>query len=442
METPILNFINATSSHESALTLISENPRVSYVSGGWASRPIGMWHQYGRLPSGSEGIYLEIGDVPDKPIIQRFPQAMLVGTGEPNHGLPENIIQTETGSLADLVGFAKESVRLGRTAPSKTIREAVVAVPFVEKENQRQFFTLPKNHIAAAIEAEEDSEVQGVRQSVKQMVDSMTRYMFPPSMDFINYPDQVTPFSMYIFEFEHLLNQQDLVDIWQNLPPRIGRAFDPAAPVDTKDIVQTKTVTHLLQADELLTSIDPKLQWMVFKVKQKAATNYWKKSVTNNPNLKLESSMASVMQVKASDIVAEGAGAGAIEKTSEFEKSYNWPYDYFSLVELVKIDGESTFVPNNIRAGAISPSDAVLALSNEFAFTAGTTTTTGIAGTISDEEPVTKKERARKKKPETIGGSGEVEAGKAKGATTQKNKGTEIGMESKVTKKPKGYTIN
>ncbi len=59
------------------------------------------------------------------------------------------------------------------------------------------------------------------------MVDSMERYVMPPSFDFLTYPDDVTPVTMYIFEFEHTLNQQDLTDIWQNLPPRIARAFDP-----------------------------------------------------------------------------------------------------------------------------------------------------------------------------------------------------------------------
>ena len=55
--------------------------------------------------------------------------------------------------------------------------------------------------------------------SVSKMMDSMGRYVFPPSMDFAKYPEEVNPFAMYIFEFEHQLNQQDLVDIWQNLPP-------------------------------------------------------------------------------------------------------------------------------------------------------------------------------------------------------------------------------
>ena len=127
------------------------------------------------LPSGSEGVSLEVLDIDGY------------------------------ASLADIVGFKKTSENLGKVATSKTIREAVVAVPFIEVENSRQFFDVTIG--------------ETMSDSVSKMMDSMGRYVFPPSMDFAKYPEEVNPFAMYIFEFEHQLNQQDLVDIWQNLPP-------------------------------------------------------------------------------------------------------------------------------------------------------------------------------------------------------------------------------
>jgi len=33
-------------------------------------------------------------------------------------------------------------------------------------------------------------------------------------------------------------------------------------------------------------------------------------------------------------------------RTNHFTYSYNWPYDFFSLVELAKIDSITTFNPN------------------------------------------------------------------------------------------------
>ena len=384
-ETPILNFIDSVGT---GLTSMEDNFAATPCSGGLRSRAIGMWHQYGRLPLGSEGVFLDISDVPSKYF----------------EGYHDFILgQDGTGSLADLVGFAKQSQRLGRTATSKTIREAIVAVPFIEKNNERHFFTLPKDQIEAAAAAAEGSEVQGVRQSVKQMVDAMPKYVFPPSFDFIKYPHKVTPISMYIFEFTHTLNQQDLVDIWQNLPPRIGRAFDSDSTLSRENVIQTKTITHILQSDEICCNIDPLLQWMVFKVKQKAATNYWKKTVENNPNI-LQSALARTMPtpppiatIRSSGmrsmtaptpsfvspfkpmpkvvkpatrftaidmprIVAEGAGAGAVLKTGDFRRSYNWPYDFFSLVELVKVDVETTFTSPEARAQGTTVNEQLLDL--------------------------------------------------------------------------------
>jgi hypothetical protein len=302
-ETPILNFVDASAS----ATPITDT---GDCKGGIRTRPYGMWHQYGRIPRGSEGVYMEI----------------------------DNLSSQYPHSLADLVGFKKSSAKLGQVATSKTIREAVVAVPFIEVDNSRQFFDVTVGDTMS--------------DSVSKMVDSMERYVFPPSMDFMSYPDDVKPFAMYVFEFEHQLNQQDLADIWQNLPPRIGRAFDTVATLDSSEIMQEKQITHSLVSGELLEKADAKLRWMIFKVKQKAKTNYWDKSVATNPALsKVESS---------SKIKLPLAGKGGVLKDASDEYNYNWPYDFFSLVELVKIDEEIGFtkgknVVNPLETPTIMP---------------------------------------------------------------------------------------
>ena len=297
-ETPILNFIDASAS---ATPIVDTD----ICQGGEFTRPYGMWHQYGRLPESKEGIYLELKD----------PNAKVTGFL----------------SLADLVGFSKSSEKLGKIASSKTIREAVVAVPFVEVNNERKFFDLLSD--SANTSDMNLPQKANLSDSVAKMIDSMGRYVFPPSMDFIKYPEEVKPISMYIFEFEHQLNQQDLVDIWQNLPPRIGRAFDTEAPLDSSEIMQEKQITHSLAIGELLEKADSKLQWMIFKVKQKAKVNYWDKSVSTNPSL-TEASEVRRLPLAASD---------GVLKSTEAEFNYNWPYDFFSLVELVKMDEEVEF---------------------------------------------------------------------------------------------------
>ena len=82
----------------------------------------------------------------------------------------------------------------------------------------------------------------------------------------------------------------------------------------------TATISHPLMSDELLGNfalgdrlnnqyddLPENLQWMVFKVKQKALTDY--KKLT---------------------------GKGQLNEVPTF--NYNWPYDQFSLVELAQIE--------------------------------------------------------------------------------------------------------
>ena len=76
---------------------------------------------------------------------------------------------------------------------------------------------------------------------------------------------------------------------------------------------------------------------MVFKVKQKAHTNYFRKVVEGNAETTLP---MWARQRKVTDVIAAGAGKGGIQKTYPFPLTYNWPYDFFSLVELAKIDTE------------------------------------------------------------------------------------------------------
>ena len=179
-----------------------------------------------------------------------------------------------------------------------------------------------------------------VGDSIIDMVKKMQRYVFPPSMDFVRY-SQINPFAMYIFEFKHNLSRQDLADIWQNLPPTIGTSFDEAEA----------TISHELLAQELLgggsviqdgtldenaegSELPVDIQWMIFKAKRRAATNYFDKviqktGVTPKPPWLQKSE---TQEVKDKRNLVE-----------EADITYNWPYDFFSLVELVKLDAEIVF---------------------------------------------------------------------------------------------------
>ena len=71
---------------------------------------------------------------------------------------------------------------------------------------------------------------------------------------------------------------------------------------------------------------------MVFKVKKKAETSYYNitKTAEDDSNFKFD------FNTSANDFVGPKQGL----KTPDY--SYNWPYDFFSLVELAKIDTSIT----------------------------------------------------------------------------------------------------
>ena len=326
-ETPILNFNDYTDLNKKGCT----SPL--YASG---TVPRGMWHQYGEIPSGSTGIYLNVGEIP----FEWLNGALLI---------PPTVIKKKVKSLAKLVGFESEAKKLGQIADVKQISEAVVAVPFVEKDNEREFYTIPRADIDNTIEALRREVGPGeyvlggppkVGNTIIHMCKMMKKYIFPPSMDFIKY-SEIQPFAMYIFEFNHNLDREDLQNIWQGLPPKIGASLSEAEA----------TISHELLAHELLGGgaviknnkldenaeglpLNPNIRWMMFKVKKRAVTDYFEKVVRNTGIGSGPALALSAFLQKEKEITKSGGDASI---------TYNWPYDFFSLVELVKIDSQVTF---------------------------------------------------------------------------------------------------
>ena len=323
-ECPMLNFNKYTSLSEHNLTI------PSYAS---ESVPRGMWHQYGEAPTDpSVGVFLQTTDIPKN---------WLKGT----LGLNKGLVEKKVKSLADLVGFSKEAVRLGETRTAKDISECVVAVPFIEKDATRKFFSIPREDIDSAIDAAR-REIDGqfpaggppkAGDTVYEMVKKMKKYVFPPSMDFVKY-EEIEPFAMYIFEFKHALSKTDISDIWQNLPPEIG----------TKIEESESSISHELLAAELLgdgavvkngvldenaegNGMPSNIQWMVFKVKKRAQTDYYDKVIAKKGTTESKNDARLIGITKA------------LTSTKDQDITYNWPYDFFSLVELVKIDAEISF---------------------------------------------------------------------------------------------------
>jgi hypothetical protein len=319
-ETPMLNFNHLSASD--SLTLPNNASQ---------SVPRGMWHQYGLIEEDpAKGVFLQVDAVPSDWI-----DIWLEGDS------------ATTGSLADLCGFSTEAVKLGQVADEKKVYEAVVAVPFIEEDGERKFFRIPRQDIQ---NAQDPAKENLTGESVRRMVNRMQRYVMPPPMDFLN-NETIDPFAMYIFEFSHTFKKQDLANMWQNLYPEIGQTFE----------TQTSTLSHELLAHELLgggakktpeglldvnaigNEIPDRVRWMVFKVKQRAKINYYEKIIGRNDEL------------SEATVTSQGVNV---------QVSYNWPYDFFSLVELAKLESEVKFARRQVKPGQ-EPRESIEPVINE-----------------------------------------------------------------------------
>ena len=148
--------------------------------------------------------------------------------------------------------------------------------------------------------------------SVVDMVEKMHKYVIPPQYDFLT-NKEVNPFVMYIFEFEHVLDKEDLSNIWQNLMPKIAKTPE----FDEVEITHPCGIAGEFFEDG---DIPSDIKWMIFKVKKRAEKNYFNITAdsTDDDRFKFEFNVDSE------------------KKTPDY--SYNWPYDFFSLVELSKIE--------------------------------------------------------------------------------------------------------
>ena len=352
-ETPVLNFgpfgKADYSDNIGESTKIWDNVTLPYKdstpwsgSSGQTTTPMGMWHQFGTIPDELEnqGIFLEVEDIPSTWLNTRAAQGDIAEKYNTGRVFP----------LSNIVGFNKvnNSKNIGRLAKTKTISEAVVAVPFyiglksdtiTDVNNKtKQYFKLSSTK--GDIE-NELSEMRAFTNNLEDMKPEFIfgedqpalkenflkirdKYVFPPEFDYFRNPT-TSPVAMYIFEFQHSFDRDDLSYIWQNIAPKFGKEKEIAnyfGDIEDNTSIQEAVVSHQLftegkqNLDDIRGPNGEKVQWMVFKVKQRAKASYNKLLLANS---------------------AEKT------KVSENTINYNWPYDYFSMIEFAKIDSKISY---------------------------------------------------------------------------------------------------
>ena len=113
--------------------------------------------------------------------------------------------------------------------------------------------------------------------SIGNMLRKMKKYVIPPHLDFTNpeiynplSPEEAItePFVMYIMEFNHTLDREDLQAIWQNVMPKIARTAKKS----------NRKISHQVRVpweffDQGIERFD--LKFKIFKVKKRAHNNYF-----------------------------------------------------------------------------------------------------------------------------------------------------------------------
>ena len=280
-ETPVLNFANVSASSQPPPSI--EASLATDETNSNALKTVGMWHQYGALITGSAaGVFATIEDDG-------------IGGG--------------ANSLADVVGFPKGApLRVGSVKSENKLEEAIVAIPYKTVRNRRQFFRVNRRMRNTAM--------------FRNLSAAMEKYVFPPKFDFLRH-ETVNPVLTYVFEFSADITQQDIADMWQNLPPDIEERI-----TEQEVIVEDRELLNLMASN------NTQIEWMVFKVKKRAKRDFDK--------------------FKRS-LVTEDTSALAPKLEGPY--TYNWPYDYFSLVELANIEATAQWTSKDMQY-EISENDA------------------------------------------------------------------------------------
>jgi len=419
-ECPVLDFTNTSPTQPYAAEAATVRHADAKLSGSVAR---GMWHQMGTPPVSGNGLWMEVQN-----------SSFWLNTDDAI-GSPHHNPNTEYKSLSYLLGYGKGSgkaKKVGGMPTKRKLSEAIVAIPFkvvgdlnasiTETELYKMSPTAVedvKNSVApfgnAGIDSKFSSKTsgpifkdkvpfqapdgtifeytdlikdywrdippqtpEGADPAIYKLLSLMRKYVIPPHMDFLHNSD-VVPFTMYMWEFEVELDEEDIRNMWQNTAPKIAKRAIKA----TSDVITHVLPTTPIQATDYETSNfsaqhgegtgspstapgagasgnpwassvkqlgdeaafagahpyfldvfdENKTRWAVFKVKKRGRNNY--------------ANIAGRQEIQGESYVRDD-----VAFPHDFAYSYNWPHDFFSLIELGKITSTVAFNPQAGNPGS------------------------------------------------------------------------------------------
>jgi len=414
-ETPMLNFndqynIRALHAPRNNTERLADSGYIDIPIYASESVPRGMWHQFGTIPQEEDqGIFMSVESIPESwlkshpDVIQHEPT--IYNSHYPGDDRPQ-LGAARYRSLAELIKMPETPVRLGEMPWSKEVSECIVAIPYyIDEVGNKRHFKLKisqqqlneyriKRHYAgwknisdtAFTVVNPESGHTITNTGLTYLFDKMERFVFPPHLDFLRYPENVYkateeliptgpdpedavfsvygPRVMYAFEIKHTFDQDDLSYMWQNLAPRNFKSYRKVTEEISHDLLSRVSMpgggtnnTFLSRQDFI--EFGDKMRWMVFKVKQRGTQSYMD-VLQGNKNFRELADPA--VQGANTEIVfgpatADGTefppippdwtdtGAGNLLPDHAYIVEHNWPYDYFSLVESAKLTVDIEFRP-------------------------------------------------------------------------------------------------
>ena len=287
------------------------------------TNPRTMWTSYGKSPIGTKKITLEL-----------------------RNSFPDWKDNKEHSSLLDVCGFDGTSKEVGSVRGIKQFHEAVVMIPYLDSAVDgvtteiegrnfiliddpwgsgasassrylNQKYNLRKHGVAVTAGNTGGAEIG--KTTISNMINHMKNFNIPPNMDFGKYED-IEPFVIYFFPFKQSFDRDDLSDMWQGVMPKSALKVEREMLSVEHDINQWEFFGNL--EDKTLIS---KMRFLVFKVKQIAKQNYYE--ITEDA-------------VDDNRYAFKFSADGAQSAVPAY--NYNWPYDYFSLVEDISIEAKYT----------------------------------------------------------------------------------------------------
>ena len=293
---------------------------------------------------------------------------------------------------------AKRLGELGQDG-EKSLSEAILALPFyLDDTGEPTLMTLraPANQLGPKIK---EFRKKFTKFSLPPALALKLLGMVPKG--YPNVPETINPFGpddydeiltgeemaktpvVYLMEHKINLSRQDLGDIWQGIMPEIAQkikfsfsAIDHYMPGDEVEETSTKFPEVLKEqislgaprtghprydlldiAESCDKGFYPGIKWLVFKVKEKGITSYSQMimeevdgpSALNVDNVRQLFNLQGLPPDHVSEILSSRDNFSKnayLAKHSLYNPTYNWPYDYFSLIESSKINTKVGFRPD------------------------------------------------------------------------------------------------